>query len=142
MFAISVNQAMVQLWVINKRIKVHIPDLVAPLTYKLRFQQGWYMFSPGPVMEDGTIVVDALTVDGRHVDPFSLHIEPYTLRAPEFDITHAQSLRTNQLWGDYFNRIHMPGYAGYRDAMKDYILALPSGRATPRTPSSPATSTG
>ncbi len=131
MFAVSVNQAMVQLWVINKRIKVHIPEAVAPLTYKLRFQQGWYMFSPDPVMEDGTIVVDAVTVDGRHVDPFSLHVEPYTLRAPDFDITHAQSLRTNQLWGDYFNRIHLPGYAGYRDAMKDYMLALPQRTGHP-----------
>ena len=131
MFAISVNQAMVQLWVINKRIKVHIPDLVAPLTYKLRFQQGWYMFSPNPVMEDGTVVVDAITVDGRHVDPFSLHVEPYTLRAPDFDLVHARSLRTNQLWGDYFNRIHLPGYAGYRDAMRDYMFALPQRTGRP-----------
>jgi hypothetical protein len=125
MFAASVNQAMVQLWVINKRIRVHQPFAILPLTAKMRFQQGWYMFSPGPVMVDGTIVVDAVTVDGRHVDPFSLHVEPYTLRAPDFDLTHAQSLRTNQLWGDYFNRIQLPGYAGYRDAMRDYLLALP-----------------
>ena len=124
MFAVSINLAMVQLWVIKARIKVHQPELLSPLTSKMRFQQGWYMFSPGPPKDDGTIVVDAVTVDGRHVDPFSLHVEPYTLRAPDFDLTHARSLRTNQLWGDYFNRIHLPGYAGYREAMKDYLLAL------------------
>ena len=67
------------------------------------------MFSPNPVMDDGTIVVDAITVDGRHVDPFSIHVEPYTLREPNFDLLHARSLRTNQIWGDYFNRIHTPG---------------------------------
>jgi hypothetical protein len=89
------------------------------------------MFSPNPVMEDGTVVVDAVTVDGRHVDPFSLHVEPYTLREPDFDLIHARSLRTNQLWGDYFNRIHLPGYAGYRDAMKDYMLALPQRTGRP-----------
>lgn len=125
MFVAAVNKAMIQLWVIHAMIKVHQPSFFGTLIDKLRFQQGWYMFSPGPVMEDGTIVVDALTVDGRHVDPFSLHVEPYTLRAPDFDLLQARSLRTNQLWGDYFNRIHLPGYAGYRDAMRDYMLALP-----------------
>ena len=57
------------------------------------------MFSPNPVMDDGTIVVDAITVDGRHVDPFSIHVEPYTLREPNFDLLHAKSLRTNQILG-------------------------------------------
>jgi hypothetical protein len=131
MFVVAVNQAMIQLWVINRRIKVSMPEPLVPLTIKMRFQQGWYMFSPGPVMDDGTIVVDAVTVDGRHVDPFSIHVEPYTLRAPDFDLIHAKSLRTNQLWGDYFNRIHLPGYTGYRGAMKDYMLALPQRTGHP-----------
>jgi vitamin K-dependent gamma-carboxylase-like protein len=131
MFAVAINVAMVQLWVIKKLVRTHVPELLAPLTGKMRFQQGWYMFSPGPPMDDGTIVVDALTVDGRHVDPFSLHVEPYTLRAPDFDLLHAQSLRTNQLWGDYFNRIQSPGYSGYREAMKDYLLALPQRTGHP-----------
>ena len=125
MFVASVNLAMVQLWAIRRLIRVHHASFFMPLTGKMRFQQGWFLFSPGPAMEDGTIVVDAITVDGRHVDPFSLHVEPYTLRAPDFDLTHARSLRTNQLWGDYFNRIQAPGYYSYREAMKDYLLALP-----------------
>jgi hypothetical protein len=125
MFVCCVNLAMVQLWVIKKMIRVGQSPILMPLTAKMRFQQGWFMFSPGPAMDDGTIVVDAITVDGRHVDPFSLHVEPYTLRAPNFDLTHARSLRLNQLWGDYFNRIQLPGYYSYREAMKDYLLALP-----------------
>jgi hypothetical protein len=127
----SVNLAMVQLWVINKKIRVHQVPFLVPLTGKMRFQQGWYMFSPGPAMDDGTIVVDAITIDGRHVDPFSLHVEPYTLRAPDFDLSHARSLRTNQVWGDYFNRIQAPGYYSYREAMKDYLLALPRRTGRP-----------
>jgi hypothetical protein len=125
MFFCCVNLAMVQLWIIKKHVRVHQVPFLEPLVGKMRFQQGWYMFAPGPALDDGTIVVDAITVDGRHVDPFSLHIEPYTLRAPDFDLIHARSLRTNQVWGDYFNRIQAPGYYYYREAMRDYLLALP-----------------
>ena len=122
MFAASVNLAMVQLWAIKRLIRVYQAPFFMPLTGK---------FAPGPALDDGTIVVDAITVDGRHVDPFSLHVEPYTLRAPDFDLTHARSLRTNQLWGDYLNRIQAPGYYVYREAMKDYLLALPRRTGRP-----------
>jgi Vitamin K-dependent gamma-carboxylase len=129
MFAAAVNQAMLELWVVNRRIKVPQPEPLRTLSHKLQLNQGWFMFSPNPVMDDGTLVVDALTVDGRHVDPFSIHVEPYTLRAPDFDLLNAKSLRTNQIWGDYFNRAHSPG--AVREAMKDYLLKLPerTGRA-------------
>jgi hypothetical protein len=129
LFAAAVNQAMIDLWVINKLIKVPQPEPLRSLAHKLQLTQGWFMFSPNPVMDDGTIVVDAITVDGRHVDPFSIHVEPYTLREPNFDLIHAKSLRTNQIWGDYFNRAHSPG--AVRDAMKEYLLKLPvrTGRA-------------
>ncbi len=129
MFVAAVNQAMVELWVVTKRIKVPHPEPLLSLAHKLQLNQGWFMFSPNPVMEDGTIVVDAITVDGRHVDPFSIHVEPYTLREPDFDLLHAKSLRTNQIWGDYFNRAH--GAGAVSDAMKAYLLKLPqrTGRA-------------
>ena len=123
LFVAAVNQAMVELWVVNRRIKVGQPEPLRSLAHKLQLNQGWFMFSPNPVMDDGTVVVDAITVDGRHVDPFSIHVEPYTLREPNFDLLHAKSLRTNQIWGDYFNRAHNPG--AVRDAMKEYLLKLP-----------------
>ncbi len=131
MFAGAINQAMVELWVINRRVKVPQPEYLRVLAHKARYLQGWFMFSPDPVMVDGTVVVDAITVDGRHVDPFSIHSRPWTLREPNFDLLHAKSLWLTQAWGDYFNRIHLPGYSGYREAMKDYLLALPkrTGRA-------------
>jgi hypothetical protein len=128
-FAAAVNQAMVELWVVNRRIKVGQPEPLRSLAHKLQLNQGWFMFSPNPVMDDGTIVVDAITVDGRHVDPFSIHVEPYTLREPNFDLLHAKSLRTNQIWGDYFNRAHNPG--AVRDAMKEYLLKLPQRTGHP-----------
>ena len=131
MFAGAVNQAMVELWVINRRIKVPQPEALRVLAHKGRFLQGWFMFSPNPVMDDGTLVVDAITVDGRHVDPFSIHSHPFTLREPNFDLLHAKSLWLNQSWGDYFNRIHLPGNTAYRDAMKDYMFKLPQRTGNP-----------
>ena len=117
-FVGAVNQAMVELWVVNRRIKVPQPEPMRLLAQKARFLQGWFMFSPNPVMDDGTIVVDAITVDGRHVDPF-------WAKEPNFDLLHAKSFGYDQIWSDYFNRMHLPGNSFYRDAMKEYMFRLP-----------------
>jgi hypothetical protein len=124
MFAGAVNQAMVELWVVNRRIKVPHPEPLRILSHKLRFLQGWFMFSPNPVMDDGTIVVDALTVDGRHIDPF-------TGKEPNWDLSNAKSLRHSQIWCDYFNRMHLSQNSGFRDAMKEYMYRLPQRTGRP-----------
>lgn len=123
MIAAAVNQALVELWV-ARPLHARQGAVMAALSHKMRFLQGWFMFSPNPVMDDGTIVVDAITTDGRHVDPF-------TGRPPNFDLTHAKSLRLNQIWGDYFNRIRLPGNLAYRDAAKAYMLRLPERTGRP-----------
>lgn len=123
MFAGALNQAAVELWVL-KPYKFKQPEATRVLAHKMRFLQGWFMFAPNPVMDDGTIVVDAITVDGRHVDPF-------WNEAPNFDLIHAKSFGYNQIWSDYFNRMHLPGNSGYRDAMRDYLLRLPERTGDP-----------
>jgi hypothetical protein len=124
MFASALNQAAVELWVINRRVKVPQPEPLRILAHKMRFLQGWFMFSPNPVMDDGTIVVDAITIDGRHIDPF-------TNKEPDFDLLHAKSFGYNQIWSDYYNRMHQPGNAYYRDAMKEYMLRFPKRTGRP-----------
>jgi hypothetical protein len=123
-FVGAVNQALVELWCINRRIKVPQPEAIRLLAQKARFLQGWFMFSPNPVMDDGTIVVDALTIDGRHVDPF-------WATTPNFDLIHAKSFGYNQIWSDYFNRMHLPGNSYYREAMKDYMYRLAERTGNP-----------
>jgi hypothetical protein len=125
MFAGAVNQAMVELWCINRRIKVPQPEPLSTLAHKMRFLQGWFMFSPPPVMDDGTIVVDAITVDGRHIDPFQ------DGKPPDFDLPSAKSLYLSQIWGDYFNRMKDNGYSGYRPAMQEYIYRYPNRTGRP-----------
>ncbi|MFO0591597.1 MAG: HTTM domain-containing protein [Polyangiaceae bacterium] len=142
-FAAAVNQAMVELWTVRDRwyrfvmaqnqspllasrgVRMSMqPEVLRLLTQKLRFLQGWFMFSPNPIMDDGTIVVDAVTADGRHVDPF-------TQREPDLDLPSAHSYGYNQIWSDYFNRIRMAQFSQYRDALRLYLLryAERTGRA-------------
>jgi hypothetical protein len=123
MFASAINQALVELWV-TRNLGIGQPEPFRTLAHKLRFLQGWFMFSPNPVMDDGTIVVDAITIDGRHVDPF-------WAKEPNFDLLGAKSFRYNQIWSDYFNRIHMGSNTAYRDAMKAYMLRLPERTGNP-----------
>jgi hypothetical protein len=124
MFIGAVDQACNELWCVRERIKVPQPEPIALLSHKLRFLQGWFMFSPNPVMDDGTLIVDAITVDGRHINPF-------TGKAPDFDLLNAKSLRYNQMWCDYYSRIHTPGNNQYRDAMREYMLRLPERTGNP-----------
>jgi hypothetical protein len=122
LFAGAVNQALVELWCFNRRFKTPQPEVLRLLSHKMRFLQGWFMFSPNPVMDDGTIVVDALTVDGRHVDPF-------TGKEPYWELDHPLGL--TQIWCDYFNRIQLPANTAYREAMKDYMYRLPQRSGHP-----------
>ncbi|MEQ9323923.1 MAG: HTTM domain-containing protein [Polyangiaceae bacterium] len=126
----AINQALVELWV-TRSLKAPQPFPIRELSHKMRYLQGWFMFSPNPVMDDGTIVVDAITVDGRRVDPFSIHFPDYTLRPPNYDLLNAKSFGYNQIWSDYFNRMHMPANTSYRKPMKEFMFALPERTGDP-----------
>lgn len=138
MLVACLNQALVELWSTQRRYKEWISELNAKhgwklepqgdtmrtLTHKARFLQGWFMFSPNPVTVDGTIVVDAVTVDGRHINP--LHYGP-----PDFDLLHAKSYGYNQIWSDYFNRIQGDGARAYQKPLVDYMRRLPERTGNP-----------
>lgn len=136
MFIAAVNQGLVELWSTRRRWYAFIadvnewswlkdrgiraspqPEVMRALTLKLRFLQGWFMFSPNPIMEDGTIVVDAITVDGRHIDPF-------TREPPDFDLPSVKSYGYNQIWSDYKNRIAQPQFQIAREPLRRYLLRL------------------
>jgi hypothetical protein len=80
-----------------------------------RILQGWGMFAPEPPYEDGRVVVDGRTADGRKLDPFSGG-------APSFDTTHARSWDHEQFWCDYHNYIRFSGNAGRRQFLREYLL--------------------
>jgi hypothetical protein len=90
------------------------PGALASVPIYLRQLQGWMMFRVPP-RTDGTIVVDARTSDGRHVDPF-------TGTAPDFDAALHGPLGYGQLFCDYFLRIAGPENQHYRRHLQHYLL--------------------
>jgi hypothetical protein len=115
--AISENKA-VPPWLKPKLPKVMTATLVYP-----RMFQGWGMFAPNPITDDGSITIEAWTIDGRRIDPF-------TGKEPDLDLTDSRGLGLEQIWQDYFNRIRLDRYAIFRQGLKDYLLRwhLETGR--------------
>jgi predicted DCC family thiol-disulfide oxidoreductase YuxK len=97
----------------NRRLKVRRPEWVVRTVNTFRLLEGWGMFAPEPPYEDGRVVVDARTKDGRKIDPF-------TGTTPDFD-PNTPGWWHEQFWCDYNNRIRFEGHAGNRQHLKDYL---------------------
>jgi hypothetical protein len=96
-------------------IKHKQPKVMEAVIGYPRMYQGWGMFAPNPIQDDGTLAVDAITLDGRHVDPF-------TGKLPDLDLTDARGLGLNQIWQDYFNRIRFDRNKAFRQGLRDYLV--------------------
>lgn len=95
----------------------HLPWFMRATISYPRILQGWGMFSANPIVEDGVLAVDAITVGGRHVDPF-------TGEEPDLDLTDARGAGLGQLIQDYFNRIRMDRHKGFRkpQGLQEFLL--------------------
>lgn len=80
-----------------------------------RAYQGWRMFAPEPPFDDGRVVIDARTADGRKVDPF-------TGQEPDFAAHAPNGWGHSQLWCDYHNRIRFGGHQGNRKHLRDWLM--------------------
>lgn len=80
-----------------------------------RLYQGWRMFAPEPPYEDGRLVVDGRTVDGRKVDPF-------TGEAPDFNTETHVGWGHSQHWCDYHLKMFFARYAANRQHLREYLL--------------------
>jgi hypothetical protein len=106
--AIAENKA-VPSWAKPKMPSVMSATLVYP-----RMFQGWGMFAPNPITDDGSVSIDAITLDGRHVDPF-------TGQTPDLDISDSRGLGLGQIRQDYFNRIRLDRNKVFRQGLLDYL---------------------
>lgn len=88
--------------------------LDAPVEY-LRTFQNWSMFGPDAPKTDGTIVVDAVTASGRHVDPF-------TNAPPDFDAPLRGPWFQRQALCDYFRNIARDENKRYHPELGAYLL--------------------
>jgi hypothetical protein len=93
-----------------------------------RLLQGWRMFAPDPPMTDSMIYVEATTSEGLRVDPYNAVASRHEY--PAGDVV-PERLDQSQFFTMYSDRIASPGYAAYRQAFTEWLLAYPerTGRA-------------
>lgn len=102
----------IQAWVND-----HYPQ-PKPVTVALQYPrmfQGWGMFAPNPITDDGVIAVDGYTIDGRRIDPFSGE-------EPDLVLTDDDGAGLPQIVQDYFNRIRLDKNKQFRDALKQFLI--------------------
>jgi hypothetical protein len=110
----SVLQAIAENKAVPTWAKPRMPAVMSATLVYPRMFQGWGMFAPNPITDDGSVSIDAITIDGRHVDPF-------TGQAPDLDISDARGLGLGQIRQDYFNRIRLDRNKVFRQGLQDYL---------------------
>jgi hypothetical protein len=92
--------------------------MIALVQYPRAFQ-AWRMFAPHAPLEDYMIEVDAVTADGRHVDPYN----QVASRVAGPNLTSIPPhLHQNQFFTAYSLFIWMPQYSSYLHAFREWIL--------------------
>ncbi len=99
---------------VNRRMRVHRPEWVVRVVNTFRLLEGWGMFAPEPPYDDGHVVVDARTKDGRKLDPF-------TGKEPDFDPYTSTGWGHEQFWCDYNNRIRFEWHVPNRQHLREYL---------------------
>ncbi|HEX6274692.1 MAG TPA: hypothetical protein VFZ53_16735, partial [Polyangiaceae bacterium] len=90
------------------------PEWMTALVVYPRLFQGWSMFAPDPPRDDGKVVVEGRTKDGRHFDPLSQGV-------PDYELNPVNGFEMNQLWGDFHRRIWQPRFRSYWNGFRDYL---------------------
>lgn len=100
---------------VTSRLRINRAEWMADIVEYPRILQGWSMFAPEPPYEDGRVVVDGRTADGRKYDPFADGV-------PNFDPSAPEGWGHSQFWCDYHNRIRFRDMAPHRQHLKTYLL--------------------
>jgi hypothetical protein len=95
----------------------------------LQLLEGWTMFAPEPPMGDRTVIVDAVTSDGRHVDPLNEAARGRD-RPPFTAATIPAGLGYNVFFGTYLDRIS--DFDAYHRALMEWIVRYPERTGRPR----------
>jgi hypothetical protein len=96
------------------KLKLPQPDWLHAAIYYPRMTQRWLMFAPEAPREDGMTVVDAVTVKGVHVDPF-------TGEAPDYDVLRKGQVPHSMEVADYLFQIHFDFNKAYHRELNRYL---------------------
>jgi hypothetical protein len=113
---------------VPQALRVRQPTWTKAVIEYPRILQGWRMFAPEPPRTDSMVVVEAKTADGRQVDPYNevASEHPY----PSGKVVPAH-LGQSQFFVMYSDRIPNVGYAAYRQAFTEWLLAYPQRTGRP-----------
>lgn len=91
------------------------PQWMEAIVVYPRLFQGWTMFAPEPPTDDGRVVCEGFTADGRTIDPLNEE-EP-----TNFDLNPKYGFRKNQLWGEFQRRIYEDRFSTYWAGVREYL---------------------
>jgi predicted DCC family thiol-disulfide oxidoreductase YuxK len=103
------------------------PDWMTAAVMYSHVQEGWGMFAPEAPIYDEMVVVDAVTRDGRHVDPYN-EVGSRVHALPVQDIP--ERLGHDSFFCDYTLRI--PGSGSYHQALIEWIQRYPERTHNPQ----------
>jgi hypothetical protein len=126
LMGIAGSQVLDENWGAHKVIDHHNPKPVAAAVSYLGLFQGWSMFAPDAPMTDFNLMVDAVTVDGRHVDPYNEVANPHH---PHPGFTIPDSLGPSWIFYGYGN--HIPNRGAYHQAFIEWVLRYPDRTGNP-----------
>jgi hypothetical protein len=127
LMGIAGSQVLDENWGAHKVIDHHNPKPVAAAVSYLGLFQGWSMFAPDAPLSDETVYVDAVTRDGRHVDPFN-EVGSRVATLPVEQVP--ERLGHDSFWCDYTLRI--PDGGVYHQAFIEWILRYPERTGHPQ----------
>jgi len=111
---------------VPKFMKPTEPKIIQELVAYPRLIQAWSMFASDAPMSDESVVVDAVTVDGRHVDPYSEISSRY--KDPGHDVIPPR-LDNDSFFFNYSSRIPFKGE--YFTALQEWVLRYPDRTGRP-----------
>lgn len=103
---------------VPRALRVRPGPLINGYKPYVRGFQGWSMFAPDAPTEDGTMVVDAVTRSGRHLDPFNGH-------ATDFDQIRVGLEPHSIALCDYFFAMRDSRNSRYRLDLARYVRSSP-----------------
>ncbi|HEY3498753.1 MAG TPA: lipase maturation factor family protein [Polyangiaceae bacterium] len=98
------------------RWKLPQPEWLADAVLYPRMTQRWSMFAPDAPRDDGYGVIDGVTADGRHIDPF-------TGEPPDFDRLEKGLIPGTLESIDYLFTLHFRDNERYRAELVRYVTA-------------------
>jgi len=117
---VAANQLLDENQAAHRVVDHHNAGPVAAAVTYLNLFQGWSMFAPEVNTTDLNLAVDAVTVDGRHVDPWNEAANP---RYPMPGMTIPPAMGPNWLFYQYVTRL--PWWPAYNQAFQEWIQRYP-----------------